>query len=626
MSYLEMKEAPVDDADQMIISVWFRDARKNPAPAPQDWPAGLWTSDTAHKTMVPPNTAEMIKDEFKHNVFYWNAYGMPIQSKLVALPLTYGPGAMMPSPPPIVTNDMHMLLTFGSATQTYNYCFWKPDYPSVIQAVLYVPMLITGPQWVPKAQPPPYAPWIEAYGKFTVTNMLLEPPTPQDKFVPQSFIGVDEDGHLVICLQTSTRADKSLNPIYKGYAFQQSKTTEIRATMSWLDVLPPPTLEHLRDGHWVKTPGYWDGYEFEYEDISNEVMGAQPELFVIGGKPGAFEFASLPPVNDGGWHHLLFSFDISGTAQVSLPSPEFDIDGNQIAPAPPAFVKTTCKAWLALDDVNYTGAELQGRFPYPDGVQAQLPLLDGMGHDLIPFGPVTCATRATMGLGRNEIMPRNCWMRPVRGNPKDGLRRFASTAGTWNAPSNIYIEHGDYNWFVWTGSIWPLFGGGPGDEWRGALDPPRPSTPDPKTFDPPTYFCSGFKIPLKGNLIGTPASNYHIDHNTGIEMAELQIWVNKSIDTGVLKTRRLFIDYPKNEKGLPDTSKPLQPVRPSVAEQVLGKPDVMLHGTNNWKRGKNSGRSGIMLDKDGNAVPNPDGQFIPVARIEKFLPDPKLGV
>lgn len=91
-------------------------------------------------------------------------------------------------------------------------------------------------------------------------------------------------------------------------------------------------------------------------------------------------------------------------------------------------------------------------------------------------------------------------------------------------------------------------------------------------------------------------------------MAELQIWAGQTLDTSDVSMRRLFID----DKG--------KPVPPSKAEKVLGKPDVKLHGSGNWKAGRNTGTSGI--DKDGNT--KSDGQFQHIAGIERFLPDPQL--
>lgn len=595
-----MKAAPIPNMTKGIVSLWFRDARKNKAPSPQEWPSGVWTPDTS--SMVPPDVSKVVtQEQFNRNVFYWNSYGRNVSALGVALPIFQGPAVMMPSPPPFVANGMHMMLTFGNANQSYNYCPWMvklPD-PDVIEAVIYVPPIVTGPQWSVPNTPPPYAPYLP-FGKFKPATFVLDESKPRPDFVPQSFIGVDKDGYLTICLQTNTKAK------YKGYAFQLDKITEIWATATYYDSPIPITA---RSGHWVKVPGYWDGYEFGYKDISDDVMGAQSETFVIGGPPGSFDFVTIPTIRDGAWHHLLFSFDIAGSVEMSISAGP---PGSPVVPV----ATTQCKAWLALDDKNYTGAALQHRFPIHDGLQ--LPLLPGMGTDILGFGPVTTATRGIMHLGDNDILPRNCWIMPFRGIPKDGLQWFASTAGLWNEESTALIEKGDYNWFVWTGNIWPLFAVLGDTNWRGELKPPRPSTPDPRTFDVPTYQCDGFSIPVADHPIGVPVSAYHLEHNTGIEMAELQIWANVTLDTSEVELRRLFIQ-PKID---PVTNRTKYiPVPPAKAAEMLGEPDVLLHGSSNWKRGKNSGKSG----KDHDGRPTEAGAFEPVAGIEKFKPEPELG-
>lgn len=598
MSYLEIKTAPIPNINKGIISVWFRDARKNDPPEPQEWPSGVWLPDT--DSMVPPDVFKVAEQEaFKQNVFFWNAYGQYITGGGITLPIFEGPSVMMPSPPPLVTNGMHMMLTFGNAQQSYDYCQWIVQFPDVIEGVYYIPMIVAGPQWSVPDWPPPYAPWITSLGKFKVATFELSAPEPRPNLVPQSFIGVDKDGYLTICLQTNTKAQ------YKGYAFQLDKVTEIRATQSYFAV----SASILDPGHWVKVPGYWDGYECWYSDISNEIMGAQPESFVIGGPPAAFDFESIPPVSDGAWHHLLFSFDISGGVDLQWPS----MQGSSL---PPPIVHTKCKAWLALDDHNYTGAALQRRFAMHDGFQ--LPLLPGMGADVTGFGPVIPVISSVMNLKDNEILPRNCWIRAFGNNPREGLRRFVSTAGLWEAESTEYIDKGDYNWFNWTGSIWPLYGTPGSTDWRGEVIPPRPSNPDPKTFDVPTYQCNGFNIPSAECPIGIPVSARHLEHNTGIEMAELQIWANVTLDTNQINLRRLFI----REEIDPETNqKRYLPTEPSKAAKVLGRPDVLLHGSSNWKRGKNTGTSGM----DGENNPIKAGQFNPIAKILAFKPEPELG-
>lgn len=66
-----------------------------------------------------------------------------------------------------------------------------------------------------------------------------------------------------------------------------------------------------------------------------------------------------------------------------------------------------------------------------------------------------------------------------------------------------------------------------------------------------------------------------------VEMAELQIFAGLTLDTSNIENRRLFI----NDAGAP--------VHPSVAAEALGQaPDILLHGSNNWVSGNNTGSLG----------------------------------
>ena len=76
------------------------------------------------------------------------------------------------------------------------------------------------------------------FGKFKPATFVIDEPNPAfaPNFVPQSFIGVDKDGYLTICLQTNTKAT------YSGYAFQLDKITEIWATATYTIVKFPLPL------------------------------------------------------------------------------------------------------------------------------------------------------------------------------------------------------------------------------------------------------------------------------------------------------------------------------------------------------------------------------------------------
>jgi hypothetical protein len=95
------------------------------------------------------------------------------------------------------------------------------------------------------------------------------------------------------------------------------------------------------------------------------------------------------------------------------------------------------------------------------------------------------------------------------------------------------------------------------------------------------------------------ASTDLTDANQNIELAELQIFTGITIDTADAASRRLFI----TKDGKPELDY-------SEVDRVLGQPKVRLHGSGNWKRGKNTGS----LKTD----------FEPTGKIEKYTPNPSL--
>jgi hypothetical protein len=657
MSYLEMSSAPLPDMSSGIISIWFREIEKQALPPDAEiWPQGFWTKKNADIVMVPPNAQYSIgydPDFMNISVLYDNPYGRPVGGPFGDLLLGCA-SVWIPNSPPIPNNtnspvgsplagtvadtDMskfgiRTLLTFGDPNIDYKYATWRAEYPDVIPWVEYLPQIAPGPQgpgvpeW-PKPYKPywthkPFAPGVQygQDGKFKVTYYATNSPVAKFK-VPPSFIGIDNDGHIVINLQTNTKAT------YKGMAFTIDKVEELWAAATYLQIAEPYTYTEIGfpfpDGYWISIDGFWNGFQFTYKDISQDVMGCAPESFVIyAANVGILDLAlDAPTVKDGGWHHLLFSFDISGSVTTDQTSTDKPI------------VQTTCKAWLAFDGKNITDQNLQNRPPVHDGFL--LPQLRGTETtSILACGPTAAYSRIGGTLGPNDILPRNAWLHGWGGNPKDGgLTWFDAHAQIitdgddyTNATARLWGGVvGDFNWMDWTGLIWPLYGHGvaPGP-WQATFKPMHPTTPDPTTsLSAPSYKCSGFSIPCNGNPIGVPAGSAMLKNNTGVEVAELQIWANQSIDTGNADMVRLFIDYLKKQdqdgNTVPDTSKGLRPVPPKIAEKALGRPHILVHGSGNWKKGINSGSTG--RNKDGTS--NLAGQFQHVGGIEKFKPEPQL--
>ena len=147
------------------------------------------------------------------------------------------------------------------------------------------------------------------------------------------------------------------------------------------------------------------------------------------------------------------------------------------------------------------------------------------------------------------------------------------------------------------------------------------------TADAPAT-CNVPSVPVSAQPLGLPATADQVNHVFNVEMAELQIFIDVTLDTGVESNRRAFIDYERDDKGRPimdkDGNKTLKPVDMSQAEKLLGKkPEVKLHGSSKWKAGKNTGTIGMDYSKDP-PQEKPDGQFQPTGGINAYKPDPSI--
>lgn len=152
-----------------------------------------------------------------------------------------------------------------------------------------------------------------------------------------------------------------------------------------------------------------------------------------------------------------------------------------------------------------------------------------------------------------------------------------------------------------------------------------PNPPDPfisGDFDDGSaeYHWVPSPLPTNNGLMGLPASTEYVQTVYHCEMAEFQFFAGVILDTGDTNKRRAFIDKdgtPVDPTGTEDD--------PAPAVKLLGKkPDVLLHGSDNWKTGYNTGTLGIKIETDGTITTLPSGQFTPVAGIEAYTPDPSL--
>ena len=141
----------------------------------------------------------------------------------------------------------------------------------------------------------------------------------------------------------------------------------------------------------------------------------------------------------------------------------------------------------------------------------------------------------------------------------------------------------------------------------------------------PEYHWTASPIPTEHGPMGLPASAEYVETIYHCEMAEFQLFTGVTLDTGEEKNRRAFVDT--DGKPVPPDKKkdPTDPTSRSGSIELLGKrPDVMLHKSSNWKIGKNTGTLGLDINTDGEETIIPSGQFIPIAKIEPYKPEPAL--
>jgi hypothetical protein len=132
---------------------------------------------------------------------------------------------------------------------------------------------------------------------------------------------------------------------------------------------------------------------------------------------------------------------------------------------------------------------------------------------------------------------------------------------------------------------------------------------------------------IPSGVIGLPATSKYVSQVLHCEMAEFQMWINVSMDTGIEANRRAFIDYKRDSMGEPIPDKngqlTLVPVDPAKAASLIGRrPDVELHKSSNWIKGNNTGTIGAGPD----GKPISAGQFTPTGVIKKYKPDPSIVV
>jgi len=265
------------------------------------------------------------------------------------------------------------------------------------------------------------------------------------------------------------------------------------------------------------------GHALQRYDVVKDIS------FVRTGTPEAFEIIPHFKVDVDKWHHLLVSFDFSGSVNVT-PHIGTSASEEQLLFAT---VKSFCKVWYAFDDENKAGK-------------------DNIGDSWVPHDP-------------NGIVPVTAKQAAYDYFPSSPP---VDSAGRPTVTGELY--DGNYSW----------------------------------TASP---------VPMSGGPVGLPASVDYVDTIYHCEQAEFQFFAGLAIDTEDQQKRRAFVDA----KG--------KPIKPEDTEKALGRrPDILLHGSSNWKQGKNTGTTGLTKNDKGEEVVIQAGQFQHIGLIKTYTPDPAL--
>jgi hypothetical protein len=141
-------------------------------------------------------------------------------------------------------------------------------------------------------------------------------------------------------------------------------------------------------------------------------------------------------------------------------------------------------------------------------------------------------------------------------------------------------------------------------------------TDEPRRFSyaTPKYALNDCVIPRAKFTIPAGEVWNDLKWNLNVKIAELFIWTERGEDPGG------FMDL------LVKNGEPVPPGEELV--ERLGKPNVKLHYSSNWRKGWNTGSDGIRetgQGKDTVEEVNVEGMYSPTGKIARYMPDPKLG-
>lgn len=310
---------------------------------------------------------------------------------------------------------------------------------------------------------------------------------------------------------------------------------------------------------------------YHWQDVTDIIFDSAQDNFTA-----STQVALAPDM----WHHIFISFDVSGGCEAVgsdgvITQTYYALDPplvtdpaipEGVIPSSPAMstgtLTSSCKVYAAVDDINHTGPTL-------------------VGSDYSSFG-----------LSPND-WPTNFAVQTVSANsPGNGSGITGGEVVPGVSGINLVISNITYD-----------------------------------TSSTPSYSYSGGGGGIDSSPIGLPAAGIFVDELFHVEMAEFQLFAGMAMDTNNLDLRRAFIDdnglpVPPDQKANDGTNG--QPALTSGSIEFLGQhPDILLHKSGNWIKGKNTGSTGMDYTQDPPQIID-SGQFTPIAHTTAYTPNPSL--
>jgi hypothetical protein len=617
MGYLLQKEASLGGMSSAIISFWVKcSAHGDEESIDSDW--------------VPPAISQILGAN--QVAFGGSSYRMEI----TGFGTIYNPAHIwcypFPGPdefsgPTSWKDGLVPFLTFGDPDQPFNRVEWKLKKLNTI--------------------------WLFGKGGAPQDLMSQYPEKveePEKGIVPPSCIGA-HNGNLRVILQTSSKAK------YTGCAWAQdsSQTIHISSPISCQDILhnPHPCSEpegyvDFSDKYGTVKPNQFTGYNFKYNDVSGLECTQHPEAFIMDG----------PRIADGGWHHVVISFDLTGKAAAGgqdafIEYEEYtDAKGEVQERAKPRKeesqdvkdAKCEIKAESTGPDGDPPLPGTWGQYSGADGEYALAParyIINDPGYpsnvsyagkaaygapfeEVGKYGPATGGTiksscRGWMVVDGQSYNKGSLNHKQAYNDCKDRTH-FDDNA---MAPPNAFLIPGaeirtdmTTNKTGWERDYRTLLGGFNGPAAK--ID----STDEPRRYDyvRPSYELTSASIPIGSKPFAIPGGPKSLwgkhNRNYSVTMAELHIWTGKWLDLD--KSDRMELLLKDGRK----------PGSIGKMDKHLGKPNVRLHWSTHWINGKNTGSSGVSETGPGagtDPVKKEDekGKFVPFTSIDR-AGDPSL--